>query len=95
MSDDERPTNPFAGPLAAMEAEIAAAEARGDPVMPQAYAMVVRLRELMGALSGLEASLAATGVPLVPLVPPVPPDSAPAAPPSSNAPADDPDEHEG
>ena len=61
MSDPDRPAHPFAGPLAAMEAEIAAAESRGDPVMPQAYAMVTRLRELMGALDGLEASLASTG----------------------------------
>ena len=57
MSDDDRASHPFAGPLAAMEAEIAAAEQRGDPVMPQAYAMVARLRELMSALDGLNASL--------------------------------------
>ena len=49
--------HPFAGPLAAMEAEIAASESRGEPVMPQAYAMVAKLRELMQALDGLEASL--------------------------------------
>jgi hypothetical protein len=54
---DEHTSHPFAGPLAAMEAEIAAAEARGEPVMPQAHAMVARLRELMQALDGLNASL--------------------------------------
>ena len=78
MSDADRPAHPFAGPLAAMEAEIAAAESRGDPVMPQAYAMVTRLRELMGALDGLEASLGSTGLRLPDAGAVPPPPAAPA-----------------
>lgn len=43
-------------PLAQLEAEIAAAEARGEPLPPQAYEMLAKLRELMGALRNLNES---------------------------------------
>lgn len=47
----------FGDPLAALEAHIAAADARGEPVPPEAREMLVKLRELVAALSGLSASL--------------------------------------
>jgi len=43
-------------PLARLEAEIAAAEAGGEPLPPQAYQMLEKLRELMGALKELNSS---------------------------------------
>lgn len=44
-------------PMAQLEAEIEAAEARGEPLPEQAYLMLAKLRELMEALRGLDASL--------------------------------------
>ena len=44
-------------PVAALEAFIARTEAAGEPVPPEARAMLARLRELMAALKGLTASL--------------------------------------
>lgn len=43
-------------PVAELEAFIAQSEARGEPVPPEARAMLERLRELMAALKGLTAS---------------------------------------
>ena len=43
-------------PVAELEAFIAQTEARGEPVPPEARAMLDRLRELMAALKGLTAS---------------------------------------
>jgi hypothetical protein len=43
-------------PVAELEAYIAQTEARGEPVPPEAHAMLARLRELMDALKGLTAS---------------------------------------
>jgi hypothetical protein len=43
-------------PVAELEAFIAQTEARGEPVPPEARAMLERLRELMAALKGLTAS---------------------------------------
>jgi hypothetical protein len=65
-------------PLARLEAEIAAAEAGGHPLPPQAYQMLEKLRELMGALKDLNASFEAG-----PRVD--------AAPPARRAPAERPD----
>jgi hypothetical protein len=49
--------NPLgADPVAELEAYIAEAEARGEPVPPEARVMLERLRELMTALRGLTAS---------------------------------------
>jgi hypothetical protein len=49
--------NPLgADPVAELEAYIAETEARGEPVPPEAYIMLQRLRELMAALRGLTAS---------------------------------------
>lgn len=47
----------FADPLVQLEAEIAAAEARGEPLPEQAYLMLAKLRELMDALRALDATL--------------------------------------
>jgi hypothetical protein len=44
-------------PAAELEAYIAQTEARGEPVPPEARAMLARLRELMAALRDLTASL--------------------------------------
>jgi hypothetical protein len=50
--------NPLGGdPVAELEAYIAQTEARGEPVPPEARAMLARLRELMAALRDLTASL--------------------------------------
>jgi hypothetical protein len=46
-----------ADPVAELEAFIAETEKRGEPVPPEARAMLARLRELMAALHGLTASL--------------------------------------
>jgi hypothetical protein len=43
-------------PVAELEAFIAQTEARGEPVPPEARAMLERLRELVAALKGLTAS---------------------------------------
>lgn len=43
-------------PVAELEAFIADAEARGEPVPAEAHMMLDRLRELMTALQGLTAS---------------------------------------
>ncbi len=52
-----RDDNPLgADPVAELEAYIAQAEARGEPVPPEARVMLARLRELMAALRGLSAS---------------------------------------
>lgn len=47
----------FSASLAALQAEIAASEARGAPVPTEAREMVVRLREVVEALDGLTASI--------------------------------------
>jgi hypothetical protein len=44
-------------PMAQLEAEIAAAEQRGEPLPEQAYLMLAKLRELMDALRGLDETL--------------------------------------
>ena len=43
----------------ALQAQIDAAEARGEPVQPAARAMLAALRELTGAIAGLNDTLAA------------------------------------
>ena len=48
----------FAAPLAEMEAHIKNAEARGEQLPPQAYALVAKLRELITALQELNGTLA-------------------------------------
>lgn len=49
--------NPLGGdPVAELESYIADAEARGEPVPPEAHVMLERLRELMSALRDLTAS---------------------------------------
>jgi hypothetical protein len=50
--------SPLADSLAELEDYIAQAEARGEPVPPEARVMLERLRELMAALRGLTESLA-------------------------------------
>jgi len=50
----------FATSLAALEAQIAAAETRGASVPPEAHEMVMRLREVVAALDGLTTTLART-----------------------------------
>jgi hypothetical protein len=54
-SPDNNPLG--ADPVAELEAYIAQTEARGEPVPPEARAMLERLRELMAALRDLTASL--------------------------------------
>lgn len=48
-------------PMAQLEAEIAAAEQRGEPLPEQAYLMLAKLRELMDALRGLDETLGRPG----------------------------------
>jgi hypothetical protein len=50
-------SNPFADSLAELEARIAAADAGGQPVPPEARQMLEKLRDLIAALSGLSATL--------------------------------------
>lgn len=66
--------NAFAGPLAEMEAHIKEAEARGEQLPPQAYALLAKLRELVEALKELSGTLgqptgAPDGPPSVPSAP--------------------------
>ena len=56
MSNPADP-NAFAAPLAEMEAHIRDAEARGEQLPPQAYALVAKLRDLIAALQELNGSL--------------------------------------
>ena len=49
--------NAFARPLAEMEAHIKDAEARGEQLPPQAYALLAKLRELVDALTELSGAL--------------------------------------
>lgn len=51
----------FGSSLAALQAEIAASDARGADVPPEAREMVARLREVVEALDGLTASLEGAG----------------------------------
>lgn len=57
MDDRSQHLNAFAQPTAALEAQIAAAEARGETVPPEAHAMLASLREIVDAMRALEASL--------------------------------------
>ena len=59
MPQPARPDEPsdLAGPVAELEAFIAQAEARGEPVPPEARVMLARLHELVAALRGLTDSL--------------------------------------
>ena len=50
----------FSASLVALQAEIAATEARGAPVPAEAHEMVMRLREVVEALDGLTASIERT-----------------------------------
>ena len=53
------PLRAFGDSAEALEARIAAAEASGTPVPPEAHAMLVSLRELARAISDLQSSLGA------------------------------------
>ena len=57
MTDPGTDRDAFATSLAALEAQIAAAETRGASVPPEAHEMVDRLREVVAALDGLTAAL--------------------------------------
>ena len=50
--------NPFVKPLAEIEAHVSDAEARGEQLPPQAYALLAKLRELVAALRDLDGVLA-------------------------------------
>jgi hypothetical protein len=56
MTSPDRP-NPFADSLAELESRIAAADAGGEPVPPEARQMLEKLRDLIAALGGLSATL--------------------------------------
>ena len=46
----------FADSLGRLEAQIAAADAQGDPIPPEAREMATKLRELVDALNALTAN---------------------------------------
>lgn len=56
MTPDDK-LDAFENPAAELEARIAEASGRGDAVPPEAYAMLARLRELMDAIKGLNATV--------------------------------------
>lgn len=58
MTDPGNERDAFATSLAALEAQIAAAQTRGASVPPEAHEMVDRLREVVAALDGLTATIA-------------------------------------
>ena len=57
MSSSPDELHAFGDSAQALEAQIAAAEARGDPVPPEAHAMLESLRQLARAIEDLQASL--------------------------------------
>ena len=61
MSTNEPPGIPaFADSLARLEAQIAAADAAGESVPPEARQMAAKLRELVDALGALTSTLPAS-----------------------------------
>lgn len=70
---DPSPTPPgvpaFADSLAQLEAQIATAESRGEPVPPEARIIAAKLRDLVAALADLTSSFSSPDAPAAPVAP--------------------------
>ena len=67
--------NPLGDSLARLESHVSDADARGEAVPPELREMLLRLREVVGALDGLTAALGGLGD-AAPPAPPAPPGGA-------------------